>query len=78
MIRRRMTQEVDDDYEEEDDVVEVHEIGDSDDEENEVDNDEGDFAEPENTGWLTSTEGEIDGHEHGEDYAIGETGEEER
>ena len=45
-----MTQEVDDDYEEEDDVVEVHEIGDSDDEENEVDNDEGDFAEPENTG----------------------------
>ncbi|XWS29310.1 hypothetical protein CRYUN_Cryun24cG0018000 [Craigia yunnanensis] len=89
-------EEVDDDYEEEDDVVEVHEIGDSDDEENgvedddddeddeeeEVDNDEGDFAEPENTGRLMSTEGEIDGHEHGEDDGddddIGETGEEEQ
>ncbi|XP_022751375.1 acidic leucine-rich nuclear phosphoprotein 32-related protein-like [Durio zibethinus] len=89
-------EEVDD--EEEDDVVEVHEIGDSDDEEDgvedddddvddeddeeEVDNDEGDFAELESTGRLTSTEGEIDGHEHGEndgdDDDNGETGEEEQ
>ncbi|KAE8655098.1 Acidic leucine-rich nuclear phosphoprotein 32-related protein [Hibiscus syriacus] len=80
--------------EEEEDVVEVHDIGDSDDdeedgvdddeeeedEEEEVDNDESDFAEPESTGRLTSTEGEIDGHEHGEDGdddENGETGEEE-
>ncbi|MBA0653516.1 hypothetical protein Goklo_020681, partial [Gossypium klotzschianum] len=84
------------DEEEEEDVVEVHDIGDSDDdeedgvedeeeededeEEEEVDNDEGDFPEPESTGHLMSTEGEIDGHEHGEDGDDddhGETGEEE-
>ncbi|GFZ18660.1 leucine-rich repeat (LRR) family protein [Actinidia rufa] len=72
---------------EDDDVVEVHEIEDSDEEdgveddddddddeddnedededEEEVDNDEGDFGEPESTGRLTSTEGEIDAHEQG-------------
>ncbi|KAL2497949.1 Acidic leucine-rich nuclear phosphoprotein 32-related protein [Abeliophyllum distichum] len=76
------------------DVVEVHEIDDSDDDdgvddedddedddEEEVDNDEGDLGQPESTGRLTSTEGEIDGHEQGEDDADeddnGETGEEE-
>ncbi|MBA0860838.1 hypothetical protein Goshw_021767 [Gossypium schwendimanii] len=60
----------DDDEEEEDE----------DEEEEEVDNDEGDFPEPESTGHLMSTEGEIDGHEHGEDGDDddhGETGEEE-
>nr|KYP34374.1 Acidic leucine-rich nuclear phosphoprotein 32-related protein [Cajanus cajan] len=50
-------------------------------EEEEVDNDEGDFAEPESTGRLTSTEGEIDGHEQGEEDGDeddnGETGEDE-
>ncbi|KAL4379959.1 hypothetical protein GQ457_02G007310 [Hibiscus cannabinus] len=86
-------EEVDDDdeeEEEEEDIVEAHEIGGSDDEEDgveddeeeEVDNDEMDFAEPVSTGGLTSTEGEIDGHEHGEDDGDGddddgETGEEE-
>ncbi|KAK8606770.1 hypothetical protein V6N13_052527 [Hibiscus sabdariffa] len=73
-------EEVDDEEEEEEeeDIVEAHEIGGSDDEE-EVDNDEVDFAEPGSTGGLTSTEGEIDGHEHGEDDGDddGETGEEE-
>ncbi|TXG59615.1 hypothetical protein EZV62_014188 [Acer yangbiense] len=86
---------------EEEDVVEVHGVGDTDDEEDgvddeedddddededeeeEVDNDEGDgeFVEPESTGRLTSTEGEIDGHEQGEEYGDdddGETGEEEQ
>jgi hypothetical protein len=47
-----------------------------------VDNDEGDFAEPESTsGRLVSTEGEIDGHEQGEEDGDeddnGETGEDE-
>ncbi|XP_039054214.1 acidic leucine-rich nuclear phosphoprotein 32-related protein-like isoform X2 [Hibiscus syriacus] len=79
-------EEVDDDEEEGDDVLEVQDIGDNDEEEEEedddeeVDNDEGDFAEPESTGRLTSTEVEIDGHEHGEDGdddENGETGEEE-
>lgn len=55
---------------------------DDEDEEEEVDNDdgEGDFAEPESTGRLTSTEGEIDGHEQGEEFGDddGETGEEEQ
>ncbi|KAJ6398454.1 hypothetical protein OIU77_019284 [Salix suchowensis] len=50
-------------------------------EEEEVDNEEGDLGEPESTGRLTSTEGEIDGHEQGEDVGEeddnGETGEEE-
>lgn len=80
---------------EDDDVVEVHEIDDSDedgiefdeddedDEDDEgVDNDEVDLAEPESTGLLTSTEGEIDGHEQGEDDVDeddnGETGEDEQ
>ncbi|KAJ6740107.1 ACIDIC LEUCINE-RICH NUCLEAR PHOSPHOPROTEIN 32-RELATED PROTEIN 2 [Salix purpurea] len=51
-------------------------------EEEEVDNDEGDLGEPESAGRLTSTEGEIDGHEHGEDDGeeddIGETGDEDQ
>ena len=55
---------------------------DEDEDEEEVDNDEADFAEPESTGRLTSTEGEIDGHEQGEDDGDeddnGETGEEEQ
>ncbi|KAK6924339.1 hypothetical protein RJ641_010539 [Dillenia turbinata] len=54
-----------------------------DEEEEEVDNEEGGFVEPESTGRLTSTEGEIDGHEQGEDDGDeeddnGETGEEEQ
>ncbi|XP_052480544.1 acidic leucine-rich nuclear phosphoprotein 32-related protein-like [Gossypium raimondii] len=51
-----------------------------DEEEEEVDNDEGGFPEPESIGHLMSTEGEIDGNEHGEDRDDdnhGETGEEE-
>lgn len=87
-----------DDDGDDEDVVEVHEIDDSDDdgedgvededdddedeEEEEVDNDERDAGEPESTGRITSTEGEIDGHEQGEDDADedddGETGEEEQ
>ncbi|KAH6807905.1 Leucine-rich repeat family protein [Perilla frutescens var. frutescens] len=87
-----------DDNGEDEDVVEVHDIDDSDDgedgvedddddddedeDEEEVDNDERDFVEPESTGRLTSTEGEIDAHEQGEDDADedddGETGEEEQ
>lgn len=77
--------------EEEDDVVEVHEIEDSDDEEDGVEDDDEedddeevdneDVTEPGSTGWLTSTEGEIDGHEQGEEDVDedddGETGEEE-
>lgn len=66
--------EDDDDDDDEDD-------DDEEDEEEEVDNEEGDLAEPESTARLTSTEGEIDGHEQGEDEAEeddnGETGEEE-
>ncbi|KAF5738163.1 Leucine-rich repeat family protein isoform 1 [Tripterygium wilfordii] len=78
------------------DVVEVHEIDDSDDEdgvededeeddedeEEEVDNEEGNFGEPGSTPWLTSMEGEIDGHEQGDDDVYedenGETGEDEQ
>jgi hypothetical protein len=66
------------DYDEEDEDDEE----DDEDEEEEVDNDEGDLAEPESTGQLASTEGEIDGHEQGEDVGDeednGETGEEEQ
>ena len=73
-----------DDSDDEEDGVEYEEEDDEDDdddeedEEEEVDNDEGDLAEPESTGRLTSTEGEIDGHEQGEDDEDdnGETGEE--
>lgn len=64
-------------YDEEDD-----DDDDEDEDEEEVDNDEADFAEPESTRRLTSTEGEIDGHEQGEDDGDeddnGETGEEEQ
>ncbi|KAL6512832.1 hypothetical protein OROMI_034648 [Orobanche minor] len=87
-----------DDESEDEDVVEVHDINGSDgedgvedeeddgedDEEDdeEVDNDESDYGGPESTSRLTSTEGEIDGHEQGEDDADedddGETGEEEQ
>ncbi|KAJ9147097.1 hypothetical protein P3X46_029299 [Hevea brasiliensis] len=67
--------EDDDDDDEDDD-------DDDEDEEEEVDNDEAEFAEPESTGRLTSTEGEIDGHDQGEDDVEeddnGETGEEEQ
>lgn len=75
------------DSDDEEDVVEYDEEDEDDeeddeDEEEEVDNDEGDLAEPESTGRLTSTEGEIDGHEQGEDVGDeednGETGEEEQ
>ncbi|KAL4568935.1 hypothetical protein LXL04_024556 [Taraxacum kok-saghyz] len=83
--------EIDEEVEEEEDVVEVHEIEDSDDEEDGVEDDDEedddeevdneDVAEPGSTGWLTSTEGEIDGHEQGEEDGDedddGETGEEE-
>ncbi|GKU94549.1 hypothetical protein SLEP1_g8028 [Rubroshorea leprosula] len=80
-------EEVDDD--DDDDVVEVYEVEDSDDDdveveedddEEEVDNDEGEFVEQGINGQLTSTEGEIDGHEQGEEDEddIGETGEEEQ
>lgn len=87
-------EEEDDDDEEDDDVVEVHEIDSDDDEEDgvedddededeeEVDNDERDLGDPGSTGRLTSTEGEIDAHEQGEEDADedddGETGEEEQ
>ncbi|XP_028775621.1 acidic leucine-rich nuclear phosphoprotein 32-related protein isoform X2 [Neltuma alba] len=71
------------DSDDEEDGVEYDEDDEDDDdeEEEEVDNDEGDFAAPESTGRLTSTEGEIDGHEQGEDVGDeddnGETGEDE-
>ncbi|KAK2981570.1 hypothetical protein RJ640_011100 [Escallonia rubra] len=70
-----LVEEIDEDDGDDEDVVEVHEIDDSEDEEDgveddddedededeeEVDNDEVDIAEPESTGRLTSTEGEID------------------
>ncbi|KAJ7952982.1 acidic leucine-rich nuclear phosphoprotein 32-related protein [Quillaja saponaria] len=91
-------EEIDEEEGDDDDVVEVHEIEDSDEEDGveydeddededdeedeEVDNDEGDFAAPESTSLLRSTEGEIDGHEQGEDDGDeddnGETGEEEQ
>ncbi|XP_057971070.1 acidic leucine-rich nuclear phosphoprotein 32-related protein [Malania oleifera] len=74
------------DSDDEEDGVEDDEDDDEDDEDEDeeegVDNEEGDFAEPESTGRLTSTEGEIDGHEQGEedgeDDDNGETGEEEQ
>lgn len=79
-----------DEGDDDEDVVEVHEIDDSDDDDGvdddeedddeEVDNDEGDLGEPVSTQKFTSTEGEIDGHEQGEDDVDeddnGETGEE--
>ncbi|CAA2934348.1 acidic leucine-rich nuclear phospho 32-related [Olea europaea subsp. europaea] len=79
-----------DEGDDDEDVVEVHEIDDSDDDDGvdddeedddeEVDNDEGDLGEPASTRKFTSTEGEIDGHEQGEDDVDeddnGETGEE--
>lgn len=73
-----------DDSDDEEDAVEYDEDDDDEDDEEdeEVDNDEGEFAKPESTGRLTSTEGEIDGHEQGEDDGDeddnGETGEEEQ
>lgn len=88
-------EEIDEDDDDDEDVVEVHEIEDSDDEDGvedddededdddeEVDNDEVEFAEPDSTGRITSTEGEIDAHEQGEEDGDdeddnGETGEEE-
>ncbi|CAK7339556.1 unnamed protein product [Dovyalis caffra] len=86
--------EIGDDSDEDDDAVEYEEEDDDDDDDNEddeeegeedeeeVDNDEVDLGEPESTGRLTSTEGEIDGHEQGEDDGEeddnGETGEEEQ
>ncbi|KAB5547663.1 hypothetical protein DKX38_011069 [Salix brachista] len=87
--------EIGDDSDEDNDAVVFEEADDDDDdnngdddeedeegEEEEVDNDEGDLGEPESTGRLTSTEGEIDGHEHGEDDGeeddIGETGDEDQ
>lgn len=75
------------DSDDEEDGVEDEDEDDEDDEEDEdeeeeVDNEDrdGDFAEPESTGRLTSTEGEIDGHEQGEEDGDGdgETGEEEQ
>ncbi|KAL6507569.1 hypothetical protein OROGR_023764 [Orobanche gracilis] len=64
-----------------DDDDEEEEEEDEDDNE-EVDNEEMDYEGPESTSRLTSTEGEIDGHEQGEDAADedddGETGEEEQ
>ncbi|CAA3021978.1 acidic leucine-rich nuclear phospho 32-related [Olea europaea subsp. europaea] len=59
---------------EDDDVLEVHEIDDSSDKEDgvaeddeELDNDDGDFEEPDSNGRLIGMEGEIDGHEQGEE-----------
>ncbi|CAN4093597.1 unnamed protein product [Withania somnifera] len=75
--------EIEDSDEDEDGVEDDDDDDDVDDEddEEEVDNDDADFVEPESTGRLNSTDGEIDGHEHGEDDADedddGETGEEE-
>ncbi|XP_042507034.1 acidic leucine-rich nuclear phosphoprotein 32-related protein-like [Macadamia integrifolia] len=85
-------EEIDEDDAEDEDVVEVHEIEDSDDEEDGVEEDDGgededdedeveddeEDAEPGITGRLTSTEGEIDGHEQGEEDENGEIGEEEQ
>lgn len=71
--------ESDDDDDDDEDGVEDDDDEDDDDDD-EVDND-GDVGEPGSTGWVTSTEGEIDGHEQGEDDVDedddGETGEEE-
>lgn len=83
-------EEIDEDEGEDDDVVEVHEIVDSEDEDGVEEDDEDDDdeeeeeyvedeeedAEPGSTGRLTSTEGEIDGHEQGEEDENGEIGEE--
>ncbi|KAK4262187.1 hypothetical protein QN277_027772 [Acacia crassicarpa] len=71
------------DSDDEEDGVEYDEDDEDeeDEEEEEVDNDDGDLAAPESTGRLASTEGEIDGHEQGEDVGDeddnGETGEDE-
>ncbi|KAF8409944.1 hypothetical protein HHK36_002463 [Tetracentron sinense] len=72
---------------EEEDVVDIHEIEDSDDGEDvveEVDEEEEmeevedeEDADPERSGHLMGTEGEIDGHEQGEEDENGEIGEEE-
>ncbi|XP_077214977.1 acidic leucine-rich nuclear phosphoprotein 32-related protein-like [Tasmannia lanceolata] len=82
-------EEIDEENGEDEDVVEVHEIIDDsdededgveedDDEEEEDDvEDEEEDVEPRSTGPLTSTEGEIDGHEQGEEDENGEIGEEE-
>ncbi|KAI9089321.1 hypothetical protein K1719_029600 [Acacia pycnantha] len=74
--------EIEDSDDEEDGVeYDDDDEDDEDEEEEEVDNDDGDLAAPESTGRLTSTEGEIDGHEQGEDVGDeddnGETGEDE-
>lgn len=74
--------EIDDSDDEEDGVEDDDDDDDEDeedDDEEEVDNDDGDLGGQESTGRLTSTEGEIDGHEQGEDDEDdnGETGEEE-
>ncbi|RWR72354.1 Leucine-rich repeat [Cinnamomum micranthum f. kanehirae] len=81
-------EEIDEEEGEDDDVVEVHEIDDSDededgveeddedDEEDEEDVDDEEDMEPGSTAQLTSAEGEIDGHEQGEEDENGEIGEE--
>ncbi|XP_068654806.1 acidic leucine-rich nuclear phosphoprotein 32-related protein-like [Aristolochia californica] len=84
-------EEIDEEEGDEEDVVVVHEIDDSDEDEDGVEDDEEDEEEedvedeeeegvPESTGRILSTEGEIDGHEHGEDQGDedenGEIGEE--
>ncbi|KAK6922733.1 hypothetical protein RJ641_011037 [Dillenia turbinata] len=71
------------DEDDEDDDDDDEDDDDEDEEEEEVDNEEGGCAEPESTGRMTSTEGEIDGHEQGEDDGDeeennGETGEEDQ
>ncbi|KAL7090379.1 hypothetical protein ACP275_12G037300 [Erythranthe tilingii] len=78
--------EIDDDSDDDDDDDEDDDVDEDDDdvdeEEEEVDNEERDSLEPDSSRRLTSTEGEIDGHEQGEDVADedddGETGEEEQ
>lgn len=75
--------EIEDSDDEEDGVEDDEDEDDEDeedDDEEEVDNDDGDFGGQESAGRLTSTEGEIDGHEQGEDDEDdnGETGEEEQ
>ncbi|XP_038977261.1 acidic leucine-rich nuclear phosphoprotein 32-related protein 1-like isoform X2 [Phoenix dactylifera] len=101
-----LVEEIDEEEGEDDDVVEVHDVGDSDEDadgveedgeeavdEEEVDEEDGDGdgdededeeevedeeddGEPGSTGRLMSTEGEIDGHEQGEEDENGEIGEE--
>lgn len=78
-------EEIDEEEGEDEDVIEVHEIDDSDDEEDgvEEDEDEDDVedeeedTEPGITRRMMSTEGEINGHEQGEEDENGEIGEEE-